>query len=273
MLRQFKSFMKEALPDELVFLYGNVRTGAFPEDRQAVRDFLADTRIPVSLDRWALLRKLYRVSIDVNCPHTQAEILAYVTAILTTSSAVPGCFVEAGCFKGGSTAKFSLAAYHAGRDLVVFDSFEGIPENDEAHRINIFGGPASFRRGDYCGALDEVKANVARYGRLDVCRFVQGWFDDTMPSFEEPIAGIYLDCDLVSSTRTCLKHLYPLLQPGGVLFSQDGHLPLVLELLADDTFWQDELGVPRPHIEGLGEKKLVRIVKPRAATPLEALSA
>lgn len=273
MLGQFKSFMKDNLPEELVFLYGNVRSGAFPEDTQAIRAFLTRSGFPASVNRWAVLQKFYRVSVDVQCPHTQAEILAFVTAILTMPRSVRGCFVEAGCFKGGSTAKFSLAAYYSGRDLVVFDSFEGIPENDEAHSVNIFGGPASFKCGDYCGALDEVRANVARYGRLEACRFVRGWFDDTMPSFQEPIAGIYLDCDLVSSTKTSLKHLYPLLQPGGVLFSQDGHLPLVLDLLSDHAFWKEELGVPRPHIEGLGTKKLVRIVKPRAAMSLEAIRA
>jgi O-methyltransferase len=58
-----------------------------------------------------------------------------------------------------------------------------------------------------------------------------------------------------------LKYLYPLLVPGGAIFSQDGHLPLVLEVLQDPTFWAEEVGVPVPPMEGLGTSKLVAILK------------
>jgi O-methyltransferase len=82
-----------------------------------------------------------------------------------------------------------------------------------------------------------------------------------MPAFQRPIAVGYVDVDLASSTRTCMKFLYPLLVPGGVIFSQDGHLPLVLAVLDDDKFWLDEVGVKRPRMVGLGSRKLVQIWK------------
>ena len=94
--------------------------------------------------------------------HRISTIFSFINAILATPRNVPGCLVEAGCFKGSSTAKFSLAARAAGRKLVVFDSFEGIPPHDEAHSTNIFGKPVSFPSGSYCGQLDEVESNVAR---------------------------------------------------------------------------------------------------------------
>jgi len=172
-----------------------------------------------------------------------------------------GCKVEAGACKDGSTAKFSIATRLANRELVAFDSFEGIPEHDEPHDKNIFGGAPSFE-GNYRGALEEVKANVARYGQIDVCSFVQGWFEETMPSFSRPIAAIYLDVDLAASTRTCLKYLYPLLVPGGALYSQDGHLPLVIDVFSSNTFWHHEVGLAQPHIEGLGIRKLIWATKP-----------
>lgn len=46
-------------------------------------------------------------------------------------------------------------------------------------------------------------------------RFIKGWFEDTMPVFNERIIAAYIDVDLASSTKTCLKYLYPLLVPGG----------------------------------------------------------
>lgn len=209
--------------------------------------------------RLDIIKKLSIISMNVDCPHSQADMLAFITSILSLS--VPGCFVEAGCYKGGSTAKFSLAVHHAGRRLFVFDSFEGIPPNDEPHNKSIFGTPVEFHEGDYCGTFLEVKDTINTYGYPDVCELVKGWFEHTMPGFHEPIAGIYLDCDLASSTRTCLIHLYPKLEVGGVVYSQDGHLPLVLEVFDDDHFWEAEVGCRKPRIEGLGTRQLIKIVK------------
>ena len=93
---------------------------------------------------------------------------------------------------------------------------------------------------------------------------VEGWFDDTMPGFTGKIAAAYVDVDLASSTRTCLKYLYPLLVPGGVLMSQDGDFPLVIEVFEDDAFWEQEVGCERPHIEGLGTSKMLKLIKPAA---------
>jgi O-methyltransferase len=56
--------------------------------------------------------------------------------------------------------------------------------------------------------------------------------------------------------------MYSLLQPGAYVFSQDAHLPLIIQLLEDSEFWEAEVGCPRPAIAGLGEKKLIRIRKP-----------
>ena len=184
-----------------------------------------------------------------------------MTTILTLPKDHDGVVVEAGCFKGSSTAKFSLAAEIAGRELVVFDSFQGLPEHEEQPSRTIFGKMASFTKGSYRGSLTEVVNNVNRFGRPGVCRFVEGWFQDTMPHFKERIAAAYLDVDLVASTRCCLKHLYPLLLPGAVLYSQDGHLESVVEVYRDDQFWQDEIGCSAPHVEGLGRSKLVRMIK------------
>ena len=146
--------------------------------------------------------------------------------------------VEAGCFKGGSTAKLSIAAKLSQRRLFVFDSFEGLPQNTEQHRPTIFGEVPDFSQGRYRGALEEVQQNILKFGDADVCMYLKGWFEQTMPQFAQPIVAAYIDVDLVSSTRTCLKYLYPLLQPGGCLFSQDAHLPLIIALLEDSEFWR-----------------------------------
>jgi len=199
--------------------------------------FLYDRTFRLSLSqRVTLLRQVHRVTTHVRSTQTYAEVLPFMAAILGARQ--EGVIVEAGTFKGGSTAKFSLAADLAGRELVVFDSFQGLPPTNQP----------KFRQGDFAGTLDEVRSNVTRVGRINACRFVPGWFEDTMPAFREPIAALYLDVDLAPSTRTCLKYLYPLLQPGGTLYSQDGHLAPVVEVFRDARFWREEVGCAPPTI-------------------------
>src|SRR5206468_442984 len=113
----------------------------------------------------------------------QTEMLSFIRTILTIPQEVEGCVVEAGCFKGGSTAKFSLAVEKVNRKLVVFDSFAGLPENTEPHDKTIHGERPDFSQGKYAGTLQEVSQNVRRYGKADSCQFIEGWFEETMPNF------------------------------------------------------------------------------------------
>lgn len=231
-------------------------------DIKAILKFLRNNKLKITFKgRLGLIKKFYIVTFNIDCPHTQEEIISYVTRILTTPNTVNGCFVEAGCYKGGSTAKFSLAAKLARRELIVFDSFEGIPTNVEPGEKGLFGGGATFREGDYCGPIDEVKANITKYGYIKNCELIKGWFDDSMPNFRRQLAGIYLDVDLESSTRTCLKYLYPQLVPGGYVLSQDGHLPRIVKLFENNKFWEEEVGCQKPEIISLGKKKLIEVQK------------
>jgi len=243
----------------LMIVYRNVRWAA---ERRANVEFLRrPTRHATFSQRLALVLRTYLISCAVECAHRQEEVLPVIGKILSLGEEVAGCIVEAGSYKGGSAAKFSVAAALAKRKLVIFDSFQGIPQNEEEHQTSIFGEAVGFGGGFYRGGLAEVRANVARYGCLDACEFVKGWFEETMPRFAHPVAVAYLDVDLASSTRTCLRYLYPLLSRGGMLASQDGHLPLVLAVFDDNSFWRDELGEEKPAIEGYGTRKLISIVK------------
>lgn len=214
--------------------------------------------------RRMLVERVRAADTGMVCAHTAAEMERIISAILAIPPSTRGCIVEAGCFKGGSTVKLSHAVKLVGRKLYVFDSFAGLPTHDEQHGRTLFGDKIDFYPGRYKGRLDEVRQNVTRFGAVDVCEFVPGWFDDTMPHFHEPIALAFIDVDLASSTRTCLQYLYPLLVPGGSIFSHDGHLPLCMEVFRDDAFWKDVVGHARPAIPGLGRRKLLQIRKPDA---------
>jgi O-methyltransferase len=254
-----RRFLKKILPASSYNYLSQAKTRL--GEQLAIRSFLDERQSGTAAERNAVIEAVKRIHSNVQCPHLHAEILPIISAILALPPGGEGVVVEAGSYQGGSAAKLSHACAMRGRKLVIFDSFEGIPENDEKHERNIYGGHARFDRGDWAGSLDLVQSNIRKYGRIDVCEFSKGWFEDTMPGFDRWIDVAYVDVDLASSTRTCLKYLFPRLLPGGRIYSQDGHLPLVIGVLKDERFWNAELGVEIPRMEGLGSRKLVTIYR------------
>jgi hypothetical protein len=219
------------------------------------------TPYPVDLPVWRrldLVRRFLRTTNWVRTYHSQAEMLRVSDRILALAVRPDLTVVEAGAGKGGSTAKLSLVTKIAHGRLLVFDSFRGIPANNERH-TNLYGRPVEFRAGAFRGRLPSVRRTVAQYGALDVCEFHKGWFADTLADFDRPVDVVLLDVDLLASTRTCITRLFPRLRPGGSLFTQDAHLEAIIALLGDERFWRDEVGVPPPAIPGLGRRKLLEI--------------
>ena len=208
-----------------------------------------------------LLGSMQRVSDSVPCGHSEEEMLRVVTAIVGTPAEVQGVVVECGCWKGGSSAKMSLAAGLAKRQMFVFDSFQGIPANDQGFSRTIHGQAVAFKEGDYVADIDQVRDNIATFGNLSVTTLSPGWFEDTLPGFPHPVAVAYLDVDLASSTMTCMRYLWPRLSPGGIIFSQDGHITAVLDALDDEDWWRTNLDCKPPRIHGAGRDKLIYVTR------------
>ena len=277
-----RSRIKRITPWPLHYLYRKIYY--FPQDFPAAMGFIFHkTHSPTTFgQRVRLVKKFYTISYRVDCPHTENELITIARKILNLGSGissaagnennsistkrktekavqVPGVIVEAGAFHGGSTAKLSLVAQLANRKFHVFDSFEGMPENTEEHGKSIYGREHHFPKGSHAVGLEEVKGNVKKFGDITRVEFHKGFFSDTMPHFHEPVAVACVNVDLVQSTKDCLRYLYPLTSPGGVIFSQDAHFPWIIKLLNDDSFWEHEIGIKKPLIEGLGSSKFVAI--------------
>jgi O-methyltransferase len=240
-------------------------------DRAAILAFLrADYPVDLPLaERLRLVARFLRITNHVRTYHTQAEMLTVADRVLRLAGRPGLTVLEAGSGKGGGTAKLSLVARIAGARLLVCDSFRGMPPNDERHET-IWGRHTEFREGAFRGTARLVERTIARFGAPEVCELVKGWFADTLPALDRPLDVVLLDVDLAASTRDCVRWLYPRIRPGGVLLSQDGHLRATIELLADERFWRDEVGVSPPAIHGLGTVKLLEM--PRGPSLAGALA-
>ncbi|MEI9959646.1 MAG: TylF/MycF/NovP-related O-methyltransferase [Limisphaerales bacterium] len=96
--------------------------------------------------------------------------------ILDIPRDVPGAIAEFGCYKGLSSVALSIAAHHTGRKLLIFDSFEGLPESDETIGHIADEHTVTYKKGDYAGSLDEVRSVIEKIWGNQLCRIHQRLF-------------------------------------------------------------------------------------------------
>jgi O-methyltransferase len=150
---------------------------------------------------------------------------------------IEGNFVECGVWRGGSTMAALDTLIKAGdksREVYLYDTYEGMSEPTEADKA--FGTDAQVLmdaadKADatsvWCySTIEEVQKNVGSIGYpASKLHFVKGKVEDSIPqTLPGKIALLRLDTDFYESTAHELKHLYPLLVPGGVIIIDDyGH--------------------------------------------------
>ena len=197
--------------------------------------------------RMALGLRMFRNTLRIRTGTSYKTHLVMALKLLETPPEVVGDVVECGTWKGGSAANLSLVCRIAGRRLKVFDSFQGLPEGRPGDRE-----AAGYAKGDYCGTLDEVRRNIGRHGAIEVCDFVPGWFEDTLPTFTSPVVLAFLDVDLEAILDTCVRHLWPRLVEGGHLFTDEAVGLDYTALFFSERWWQRYFGRTPPGLMGAG---------------------
>lgn len=202
-----------------------------------------------------LFLKFIRNTVKIQTASDALEHLEMAKEILQIPPSMKGDIIECGCFKGGSSANLSLVCSLVGRKLVVCDSFAGLPEpdtSDKHHYAEHSSTPFVYERGQYAGALDEVKENITKYGSVNVCEFVPGFFEDTLPKLKRNYVFAYIDVDLFSSLKTCLINIWPSLNNGCKLFSHEAKDIPFTALFFKDEWWQMNIGCQAPGFVGTG---------------------
>jgi hypothetical protein len=191
---------------------------------------------------WRMYRNTRRIRTGIS----YKAHLAMAAKILEISPSVQGAVVECGCWLGGTTANLSLVCDIVGRQLIVYDSFEGLPAPVDGDDVS------PMAEGSFCGDFDVVRNNVRRYGAIDRCTFRKGWFSDTLPGHGEDIVACFIDVDLKSSMHDCIVNLWPhLTDEGYVFFDEYIHLHNCA-LFFSERFWRDYLDREPPGLMGSG---------------------
>ncbi|MEQ1787422.1 MAG: TylF/MycF/NovP-related O-methyltransferase, partial [Acidimicrobiales bacterium] len=218
----------------------------------AIHFLLSSPRIDPSynLTTWRRFRlglRMYRNTRRIWTGISYRAHLAMAVKLWEVPPTQRGVVVECGCFRGGTTANLSLACAAVGRELYVYDSFEGLPPAEDG---DVFANPDGA--GWLNAQLDQVKAHVERHGAPEVCTYVKGWFSDTTPHHEPPIVLLFLDVDYQSSLTDCILNLWPKLVPRGLCFIDEYIFNDYCALFWSERFWSEHFDRTPPGLMGSG---------------------
>jgi len=199
---------------------------------------------------------LYRQSIECTAASAERLYALYLAIRYLAAARVPGDIVECGVWRGGNCMLAALSLMALGdpsRQIWLYDTFSGMTEPTDRDR-DVYGGAARDMRREsfsdegrpapfqFVASVEDVRENMEKTGfPEDRVRYVEGRVEDTLPTVRpERIALLRLDTDWYQSTAHSMRHLYPLLAPGGVLLLDDyGDWPAVREAVHECL---DDLG-------------------------------
>ncbi len=205
-------------------------------------------------DRQIILKKIMKIINNIQSATSLETQITLAKHLLSLPKYKKGYVVECGSFKGASTATMSIICKIIGRNLIVYDSFEGLPKsasNTVASYMH-FGSKEIYKKGMYKGSLSEVKNNIVKFGSINSCIFRKGNFDITLKKHSEKIEFLFLDVDLPKSTKICIKFLWKKIIKNSYIFTDDSCDMENVKIWFDDNWWKKTLKLSAPGYIGSG---------------------
>lgn len=175
--------------------------------------------------------------------------------ILSLSNQSNDTIVECGCFKGATSISLSIVAKITNRKLIIYDSFEGLPNDDEDIKERYYphiSYTGNYEKGMYTGNLNEVLSNITIYGEKDSVELRKGFFNQSLKQHNEKIDFLFLDVDLISSTKDCILNLWNYINDDSYIYTDDACDIDVAKIWFDDTWWEKNLSQKSPGYVGSG---------------------
>jgi len=207
--------------------------------------------------RSEIVERFERIDCEVPTATTPSDGLFLAEMVFNTRGQGP--LVECGCYAGASSAKLSILAKLVGRGLIICDSFEGLPVADpndlkDHHCRESDTWVTDWTAGRYASGLENVQSNIRNYGEIQACKFVLGWFQETLVDANLPkqISFAFADVDLATSARDCFVALWPRVSDGGIYVTHDTAYIKVLQELYSPDLWRHKFMSTPPILFGAG---------------------
>lgn len=161
------------------------------------------------------------------CPNRRSAI----KLAMRIARELHGDMAEFGVF-AGNTAKILIQERRPGQMVHLFDSFQGVPET----------GDCKCTRQQFDENMQDWKCNMIPVH--------EGFFENTVPKFEQPLAFAHIDCDNHDGTKLVLNHIKPLMAEGGLIIVDDYHpeFPGVMKAVDENSEgWNKVVIAGTPH--------------------------
>jgi O-methyltransferase len=124
---------------------------------------------------------------------------------------LPGIIAEVGVYKGGTAY---LICSLTNKDVLLFDTFEGMPEVDGTKDLHL--------KGDFSDT-SQLAVKSLLGGFSNACIYKGIFPEDTAQYLEKDdvFSFVHLDCDIYTSVKESLEFFYPRMVPGGVIVFDD----------------------------------------------------
>jgi O-methyltransferase len=128
------------------------------------------------------------------------------------ASRLPGHAAEVGVYRGGTAKLLAKTFAGAGKDVLLFDTFAGMPDTHPVHDFH--------RRGDFADtSLEAVRAFLSDCPNV---AFYPGFFPQSADAVkEQTFSFVHVDVDIYDSVKACCEFFYPRLERGGVMVFDD----------------------------------------------------
>lgn len=184
--------------------------------------------------------KLYKEISEKSLLDIRKAYTLFLMAKHATS--IDGVYAEMGVFNGAGS-KLMLEASSKNKDILLFDTFEGLPKiqnNYDKH----------WKEGD----LNEVNYEQLKSFLCEPnFKFYKGYFPDSAKDIELDIkfAFVHLDFDLYVSTLDALKYCYTKMSKNGIILIDDyGTIACIGVRKAVEEFFSDKQECVIPNFNG-----------------------
>lgn len=182
----------------------------------------------------------WRKRLRADDPRSLVPPEAKYTLYTTAEDCVRRCqgqLAECGVYKGGTAYILAALACQAGRRLLLFDTFSGMPDTNPRKDLH--------RKGDFSDtSLESVQAYLNTYTNID---FFPGFIPDTFQAVGERVfCFVHIDLDIYSAILSATSFFYPRMAAGGALVYDDyGYASCPGARAAVDEFFKDKPEIPQ----------------------------
>jgi hypothetical protein len=205
-------------------------------------------------DRKRLFSRIYKNFRHIPSATSLIYHIVISREILNIPKKIKGDIIECGTYKGSTATTLSIVAAMTNRKLWICDSFSGLPSDDQGLLRNYPHLMVSgrYKKNMYSGSQIEVMNNIIKYGEFKSCDFVKGFFAKTLKKINARYSFVFVDVDLLSSMKDCIKYTWPKLSNGGLFYTDDSCDISVIKIWFDDLWWKKNLHHTAPGYVGSG---------------------